>query len=279
MKIVLTALVLGLASVSLATADVLEKIADRGVIKLGVRSDAPPFSYYGANGLPAGLAVALCEKTTDLIAEQLGVGSLGIEYVKVEAGTRFRALANGSTDLHCGPASTTLKRRETLDFSIFYFVDGAAAAVRPGTYETVFDGRSGKFGVLNGTTTQDVVQDLVDRNSMDVEVLYFQDHSAGLHALSKGALDIYFGDQAILLFQIAEQGLTENVSVMEEIFSFEPYALVMKRGETRLRLAVDRALSQIYDEGLIYKMILDELGNYPLPPETRAMYQIVGLPE
>jgi len=53
----------------------------------------------------------------------------------------------------------------------------------------------------------------------------------------------------------------------------------MKRGETNLRLAVDRALSSIYDQGLVYKMILDELGNYPLPPETRALYQIVGLPD
>ncbi|MEM9140014.1 MAG: transporter substrate-binding domain-containing protein, partial [Pseudomonadota bacterium] len=167
----------------------------------------------------------------------------------------------------------------TLDFSIFYFVDGAAAAIRPGTYETVFDDRRGKFGYVNGTTTEAVVRDLVVRNGIDATLVAFASHKEGLGALASSEIDVYFGDQAILLFQISELGLGEQIAVMEEIFSFEPYALALKRGETALRLVVDRALSAIYDQGIIYKLILDELGDYPLPPETRALYQIVGLPD
>ena len=48
--------------------------------------------------------------------------------------------------------------------------------------------------------------------------------------------------------------------------------------ETRLRLAVDRALPALYEDGTIYKMINKSLGNYPPSPEARALYQIVGLP-
>lgn len=142
----------------------------------------------------------------------------------------------------------------------------------------VFDKKSGRFGFVAGTTTAAVVDDLVARNALDVTQTAFPSHVAGLKALAANKVDVYFGDQAILLFQIAEQGFEDDLVVMEDIFSFEPYALAMKRGESDLRLAVDRALSAIYDQGLIYKMILDELGNYPLPPETRALYQIVGLP-
>lgn len=279
MRVYLTAALLALGLCGHAAADVLKSIQDRGSIRLGVRADAPPFSYQDPGGSPAGLAVAICKRVVDNLALQLSMGSLGVDYVTLTAEERFSALVQGRTDLHCGPASVTLSRRQILDFSILYFVDGAAAAVRPGTYETVFDDKAGRFGYVAGTTTAEVVKDLIERNDIDAEQVAFPSHVSGLKALSDKRIDVYFGDQAILLFQIDEQKYADEIVVMEEVFSFEPYALAMKRGETNLRLAVDRALSTIYDQGLIYKMILDELGDYPLPPETRALYQIVGLPE
>ncbi len=260
-------------------ADVLDDIKTSGTIRLGVRAAAPPFSFTDDKGRPAGLAVRLCTEVVQLMARNMGRDRLGIEFVIVNARQRFPALVEGRTHLHCGPTSATLMRRESLDFSILYFVDGAGAAVRPGAFETVFDTRAGRFGYVSGTTTGAVVQDLIERNLLKVETVEFENHPAGLMALDAGKLDVYFGDQAILLFQIDKQGLASRISVMEEIFSFEPYALTMKRGESRLRLEVDRALSTIYDSGKIYSMITDELGDYPLPPEARAVYQIVGLPK
>jgi ABC-type amino acid transport substrate-binding protein len=244
-----------------------------------VRVDAPPFSYTAPDGQPAGLAVALCREVAERVATGLGLDGLGIEFVRVDARDRFPALQQGRTDLHCGPASATLSRRQDLDFSLLYFVDGAAAAVRPGTYETVFDKKAGTFGVLGGTTTENVVADLIRRNDITADVKAFKSHGDGLDALADREVDLYFGDQAILLFQIEAKGMSDDLAVMEEIFSFEPYALALKRGESGLRLAVDRALSEIYDEGLIYALILAEMGDYPLSPEARAVYQIVGLPE
>ena len=267
------------ASVVVAGANVLQDIKDRQMIRLGVRSGAPPFSYQDAGGRPAGLAVALCREVTNRIAAQLGLNRLGIEYVVVDAKSRFKALQSNQTDLHCGPATATLGRREAMDFSLLYFVDGAAAAVRPGTFESVFDQGAGTFGFLGGTTTEAVVKDLIKRNALQVTLKAYDSHGAGLRALAAEETDVYFGDQAILFFQIDQLGLADRIAVIEEVLSFEPYALAMKRGESGLRLAVDRALSSIYDEGMIYKLILDELGNYPLPPEARAVYQIVGLPE
>ena len=279
MKRVFLATVMAVAVAATGSADVLDDIEKRGTVRLGVRSDAPPFSYIDRKGQPAGLAVRLCREVVGLIGKRLGDKPLEIDYVRVNARQRFPALIEGRTDLHCGPASATLKRRETLDFSILYFVDGAGAAVRPGTFETVFDSRAGRFGYVSGTTTATVVGDLIKRNALQVETIEFENHSAGLKALDAGELDVYFGDQAILLFQIDSLNMADRIAVMDEIFSFEPYALVMKRGEARLRLEVDRALSVIYDRGEIYALITDELGDFPLPPEARAVYQIVGLPE
>lgn len=268
-----------LMTFSAAQADVLDGIRQSGTIKLGIRADAAPFSYLDAETEPAGLAVQLCDAVAEEIGRELGRDDLTVQHLVVTSAGRFEALKAGQTDLHCGPASATLSRREALDFSLLYYVDGAAIAARPGGYAALFDTREGDIGVLDGTTTIETAEDLMRRNRISGELRRFPSHRRGLIALAAGEIDLYVGDQAILLFQIEELELTEEIVVNEEVLSFEPYALAMNRGESALRLTVDRALSRIYYDGRIFDMIQQELGDYPISPEVRAVYEIVGLPE
>lgn len=259
-------------------ADVLQQIRDSGVIRLGVRADAPPFAYIEGQGEPRGLAVSLCRRVVAYMAQEMNLPLIDTEYVAVNATSRFDALIQGQTDLHCGPASATLRRRAALDFSVLYFVDGAAAVVRKATYDTVFDIEGGKIGVSAGTTTERMVRNLVERNGLDASILTFPSHRLGLDTLARSKIDAYFGDSAIMRFQLIKRDLDKSLELLPESFSFEPYALVMKRGESDLRLAVDRALSKVYESGEIYNLIQDEMGDYRLSPLNRAVYQIVGLP-
>ncbi|MFK7945320.1 MAG: amino acid ABC transporter substrate-binding protein [Paracoccaceae bacterium] len=262
-----------------AAADVLSEIAERGSIRLGIRGDAAPFSYLSSNTEPAGLAVQLCEEVAKELAITMGLSELEVIHRVVSSAGRFQALKSGQTDLHCGPASATLKRRMEMDFSVLYYVDGAAIAARPGGYAEMYDTRTATIGVLDGTTTEQTAAQLMEENRVKGELRRFASHRRGLTSLASGDIDIYVGDQAILLFQIEELGLEDEILVNEEVLSFEPYALVMRRGESQLRLAVDRALSQIYHDGRIFDMIQDTLGDYPISPQVRAVYEIVGLPE
>ncbi|MEM1299179.1 MAG: amino acid ABC transporter substrate-binding protein [Pseudomonadota bacterium] len=273
----LTTFTVAMAGTSMA--DVLAEIAERGTIRLGIRGDAAPFSYLSQETEPSGLAVKLCEEVAGEIGREIGVPDLEIVHRVVTSSGRFNALNSGQTDLHCGPASATLKRRMTMDFSLLYYVDGAAVAARPGGYAAMYDTRQADVGVLEGTTTVQIAETLLTENNVTGELQKFPSHRRGLKALAAGDIDIYVGDQAILLFQIEELGLENDILVNEEVLSFEPYALVMKRGESALRLAVDRALSRIYHDGRVFDLIQDNLGDYPISPEVRAVYEIVGLPE
>lgn len=260
-------------------ADVLGEIRQSGAIRLGVRVDTPPFAYLDEASEPQGLAVALCRRVVAYMAQDLNMPPIEIEFIPVNATSRFEAMLRGRTDLHCGPASATLSRRATMDFSLLYFVDGAAAVVRPATYDTVFDIAGGKIGVLAGTTTETMVRNLVARNGLDATILTFPSHQLGLETLARAQIDAYFGDSAIMRLQLVNRDLDTKLELLPETFSFEPYALVMNRGEDELRLAVDRALSKIYESGEIYNLIQDEMGDSRLSPLNRAVYQIVGLPE
>lgn len=210
-----------LVSAGVAQGDALQRILQTGEINLGVRADAPPFAYVTGDGSYAGLAVRICEEVARRIGTDADQPVLP-RYLPQKASTRFRALQTAETDLHCGPATATLSRREIVDFSILYFVDGAGLAGRPGAYTAFFEARAGRIGVLDGTTTVGVIEDLIDRNDLDASMVRFASHNAGLQALSDSQIDLYAGDQSILLFLIERMGLIDQIVVRDEVLSFEP---------------------------------------------------------
>ncbi|MEM7188071.1 MAG: amino acid ABC transporter substrate-binding protein [Pseudomonadota bacterium] len=278
MRTVFGAILAAWLSSSATAQDVLDKITETGVVQLGIRGAAPPFSYLDYQTEPAGLAVRLCEEVSRRIGRELGIDDIQIEHGVVTASTRFGALTQGLTDIHCGPASVTLTRRESLDFSLIYFVDGAAIAEKPGGYDRVLED-GGTIGVLDGTTAVGLAERLIEEKGIDAKVEAFASHPRGLKALRDGGIDIYVGDRAILLFQVSNMDQAGEIAVQDDVLSFEPYALAVRGGERRLLLAIDRALSEIYREGLIFDLIRQELGNFEISSQTRAIYRIVGLPE
>ena len=262
-----------------AAADVLDNIRDTGSITLGYRTDAPPFSSLSELGEPEGLAVSLCRDAAKAVRAELGVETLAVKYEPVTAATRFAALEEGRIHLLCGPTTQTLSRRGALDFSIPYFIDGSSVVFRAGPIEAVEDLRGETVGYLKGTTTENIVGALLKSRSIDAAEIAFDSHLDGLEALQSGDVAAYFGDQAILRYLIGEMRPTTPLQFSPNQFSFEPYALAMKRGETRLRLAVDRALSETFASGAIYTHINASLGEVTLSDIALAVYQVVTLPD
>ena len=270
---------IGAALAGHAAADVLDRISDTGIIRLGVRTDAPPFSYTSQLGEPTGLAVSLCREAATEIKAQLDLASLKVEYVEVTAATRFEKLFAGETDLHCGPTTATISRREALDFSIPYFIDGSSVVFRAGFIEMVDDLVAQPVGVVAGTTTEVVVSKLSDTRNLDLTIKSYDTHVDGLNALQEGEIAAYFGDQAILRYQLGEMRPPIPLKFSPNQFSFEPYALTMNRGETRLRLMVDTALSKTFASGAIFTHINASMGEVSLSDLALAVYQVVTLPD
>jgi polar amino acid transport system substrate-binding protein/glutamate/aspartate transport system substrate-binding protein len=275
---ILTALI-GAAAPTGARADVIDRIMTSGVIRMGYRLDAPPFSYRSEAGAPAGLAVALCAALVRNIAEATGRDDLTVTWEPVTAQTRFAAIQSARVDLHCGPTTQTIARRATLDFSISYFIAGAGVVFRKGGAETLSDLTNEPVGVLAGTTTEALAPDLLRRNGSSAPVVTFPSHVDGMAALQNGEIEAYIGDQSILHYQLGRMPPLAPLVVTPELFSFEPYALTMARGETRLRLLVDQGLSQIYRSGEIYDHIRGAMGRVNLTALTEAVYEVVAIPE
>ncbi|MEM8753049.1 MAG: amino acid ABC transporter substrate-binding protein [Pseudomonadota bacterium] len=263
-----------------AAADALDRIEESGEIRLGVRESSAPFSYLDETGAPAGLAVALCRRVAAALAERLDAPPLDLEWVTVDAETRFDALAQRRVDLHCGPMTQTLKRRETIDFSIPYFMDGVGAALRRDGVQDVAALSGQPVGALAGTTAVDVAGGWAEPSGSPV--VEFDSHEAGLRALGRGEIDVYFGDQGLLLYRLGvlkREDRAIPVRVLPDQFSYEPYSLAMKTGEARLRLEVDRALSALYLSHEIFDEVDAALGAFEMSELAAFLYVLVALPE
>lgn len=263
-----------------AAADVLEDIAERGTIRLGVRDAAAPFSYTDETGAPSGLAVTLCHRVVASIKTQLDLDKLEIEYVIVDPLTRFVALENGETDLNCGPTTATLARRTEVDFSIPYFMDGIGAALRRDGVQDIEDLKGQPIGALAGTTSVPFAQSIGQEAGSPL--IEFADYKAGLTALAEGRVDVFFGDQGLLLYQVGELKQADRltpIKVIDDQYSFEPYALAMRAGEHKLRIEVDRALSAIYRSQEIFDDIEAALGAFEMSELTALIYALMALPE
>ncbi len=272
----LAALVLMISSVS---AGALDRIKETGVIKIGYRTDAPPFSYKTSSGELAGYSIALCQAVAVQIEQQHKLKKLSLEYVPVTAENRFKMIQDGKADLLCGATTATLSRRETVDFSLPTFIDGASVLMRAGGPQTFGDLEGRKIGVRAGTTTEDALRNTVKDLSMTVETVAVQDHKDGVAKLLNNDITAYFADRAILVYLMAGSGAADRLFLSDQQLTYEPYALALPKGDGDFRLAVDRALSRIYRSSGIGALFAKTFGANAQPTaELRALYRISALP-
>lgn len=264
----------------MAGAATLDRLRESGVLKVGYREDAPPYAYRNEVGEPAGYSVELCRAVAAHLKQALGLDEIRLEYVPLDATSRFEAVRDGRVDLHCGAATATLSRREVVDFSLPIFVDGASVLYRADGPAN-FEGLAGqRVGVHGGTTTEEALRNTLEDLAIEVEVVTIADHDEGVRRLEEGDLSAYFADRAILAFLALQSEAKEDLRLSERYFTIEPYALVLPRGDEDFRLEIDRALSRIYRSGEIDRIFTSSFGQQAKPSEIlKALYLISALPE
>ncbi len=228
---------------------VLDRIKADGEIRMGFREDAAPLSFRNEAGDPAGYSVLICDAVAEGLAKQVGTETIETTWLPVTATDGFQAVADGKIDLLCGAATVTLTRRELVDFSLPTFVDGAAVLLKQGA-DPSFDALAGKkVGVHAGTTTEEALRNSLAAKGMTAEVVTVESHPAGLEALLAGEIDAYFGDQSILYGLLFASDPAAGLAISENTMTVEKHALALPRGDSDFRLAVDRALSELFVSG------------------------------
>ncbi len=280
MRILIPAMLLALSlTTSVAQAATLDGIRQSGVLKIGFREDAAPYSFKNALGEAAGYSVDLCRALALNLKRQLALEEISLKYVPVTAEDRFQAVQDGEIDILCGAATATLSRRELVDFSLPIFLDGAGVMFRSDGPSNFSELAGQSIGVRAGTTTEETLKRSLAKDSIEAEVVSVKDHGDGLKQLETGKLSAYFADQAILIYLAATSKSTKGLRVSKRFFTHEPYALALPRGDSDFRLAVDRGLSRIYRSSAIEKILGNSFGTAKVSDLVKALFLISALPE
>jgi ABC-type amino acid transport substrate-binding protein len=259
----------------------IKKIKDTRTITLGHRDSSRPFSFVGADNKPAGYSVDLCARVVAGLRTRLGVPDLGITWKLVTPQDRLTLVAGGGVDLECGSTTLTLTRREQVDFSLMTFLDGGGLlstdASRIGRVGDI-DGK--RVAIIPGTTTETALLDAARRLNVTPTLVKVRDHADGLKALETGAADAYASDRVLLVGLGRSAKDPSKLNVSREQFSYEPYALVLRRGDAAFRLAVDRELSAIYRSGDVVGILRKWFADIGEPTGLlQAMFVLQALPE
>lgn len=274
---------IGVLMAGVTNAGTLDDVRAKSDIRIAYREDAPPFSFKRDNTnptVPAGFMLDLCRSVAAKIGKQLGIADLKLTYVPVTSTNRFEAITDGRADLLCEATTQTLKRREAVSFSLPTFVDGATFIIRANGPKDIKSLEGKKVGVLANTTTEADLKRTLEAGRINAEVIVAKTHKEGIDAVEKGSTAAYYGDRGILTFLLVQSGPQSGLMIADTYLSMERYALALRRGDEDFRLAVDRALSEIYRSGEIAKIFAASFGPAAKPSESLlGVYMMSALPE
>jgi len=259
----------------------LKKIADTKSISIAHRTDAAPFSFVDANNNITGFSVDLCRRVVASLEKQLRIEKIAIKYVPVTTQTRFDAVAKGQADIECGASTVTLSRMKTVDFSSFIFIETTGLMARAAdNYKSISDLAGKKIAAIAGTTNERAVRAQLERRKMNATVVAVKSNEDGIAAVESGTADAFASDALLLVGGAVKAKDPKALALLNDRLSYEPYGIVLPRGDYNFRLAVNTALSQIYSTEQIDDVFSRWFSAFGKPtPLTEAVYILGAIPE
>ena len=279
MRVLLVAgLVLGLAVTGWAAESTLEKINRSGVFTVGARTGSPPFAYINKQNEWVGFSIDLARLVHKNIEKKLGK-SIKFELKESAPATRIPLLSSVAVDLISGTMTDTRPRRDSVDFSITFFVTGAQFLVKEGSPIKGIQDLAGKrVGAQQGSTNERIIRERVPQ----AQLVLFPDQAAAFTALVQGRVDTYTNDGIQLAGLKAKAPNPAEWKIVGSFYSYEPYGMAMRKNDSDFRAVVNNALMEAIEGGEYFTLYDKWFGPkgelpYPLTDDVKSflMYQVV----
>ncbi|HEX6946530.1 MAG TPA: amino acid ABC transporter substrate-binding protein [Acidimicrobiia bacterium] len=227
----------------------LAAVMDRGEVRCGVNQTVPGFGFVDADGNYSGFDIDYCRAVAAAIFDDPDA----VEYVPLDAGQRFTALASGEIDVLIRNTTWTSSRDggEGATFLTTTFYDGQGMMVRTGEFESIDDMENTTICVLAGTTTE---LNLATRmEGMNYTPQTFANNEQIQQAFIEGACDGWTSDKSQLsAIRSAWPEGPEALTILDETFSKEPLGPAVRDGDSQW--------AQVIDWVVISTILAEELG-------------------
>ena len=242
------------ADTTAASSDVsadVQKIVDRGVLKVGCKSDVPNFSLQNTatgeyEGFEDDLAYNIAGEIFGCTPEEAKDKKL-VEFQGVTAKTRGPLLENGEIDLVIATFTITDERKETYNFSTPYYTDAVGLLVNNDSGIESIEDLDGKIiGVAQSSTTKDGFKAYVEEKGLNVnpEFQEFDGYPALAQALATKQIDCFSVDRAILSGYV-----NDSNHILDDRFSEQEYGVASAKENTGLAELVDEKVTSMISDG------------------------------
>ncbi len=258
----------------------LAKLKATGQVNVAFSGDSLPFSFVDAKNQPAGYSIDLCKRVIAQLGRAAGLTDLKVNWIVGSVAERLAMVASGKADLECANTTATITRMANVDFSSLIFLDGGGFLVKGAAIQQFTDLSGKKIGVLAGTTTETRLDSALKLRLVNATVTKLKDGTEGVAMLESGSLDAFASDKIKLIGLAAQARDPKALRMLADDLSIEPLAFALPRGDSSLRLEVNRALTQIYVGGEIETIFNQWLGALGRPSGLlAAMYLLNAIPQ
>ena len=278
----LLALVLVLPLAAPAAAETtLEKISRTGTLTIGTRTGSPPFAFVNKQNEWVGFSIDLVEQgIVPAIAKKIGK-PVKLEKKESTPPTRIPLLSSNAVDLIAGTMTDTRPRRESIDFSLTFFVTGAQFLVKKGSPIRGIQDIAGKrVAAQQGSTNAAIIRARVPT----AQLREFPDQPAAFQALTQGQVDAYTNDGIQLAGLKAKAPNPGDWEIAGDFYSYEPYGMAMRKNDSDFRNVVNNGLMELIESGKYFELYEKWFGPkgevpYPLTAENKRFLLLQVVPK
>ncbi|MDT9683992.1 ABC transporter substrate-binding protein [Streptomyces sp. TRM76323] len=229
-------------------------VVEKGKLTTCTHLPYPPFQFE-RGGKVVGFDVALI----DLVAEDLGVQQkiLDTPFENFKTGA---FLNSGECDLAAAGMTITEERKKNVDFSVPYFdATQAVLASKKSGVRTLAEvkARGLRLGAQAETTGESHAK------GRGFDPVAFESSDAVLNGLRTGQVDAVVIDYPVVRGWLKDGANAAAFVLGESIETGEQYGFSVKKGNDRLRAAIDRAIRDARADGTYRKLYEEWIG--PLP--------------
>jgi glutamate/aspartate transport system substrate-binding protein len=245
----------------------LKKIKDTGTVVIGHREASIPFSYLDDKQQPIGYSMDICNKVVRSLKNELKMSNLEIKYVPVTPQTRIPLMANGTIDLECGSTTNTVERQQQVGFAVTTFITGTKLLVKKDSGVKDISGLKGKpVVVTQGTTNERAVKAINDEKKLNLRFLNAKDHAESFLTVETDRAAAFPMDHILLYGLIANSKNPAQWSVVGDFLSYDPYAIMVRRGDAPFKKFVDGEIIAMMKSGELEQMYKKWFLS-PIPPK------------
>ena len=213
----------------------------KGKLVMVTNAEFPPYEFHDQNAI-----VGIDVEIAGAIAEQLG---LELEIEDIAFDSIIPEIVSGKADIGAAGMTVTEDRKQNVDFSDTYAHATQVIIVKEDSeIKGVADLEGKIMGVQQGTTgdiyvSGDYGDEAVERYAKGMEAV---------QALAQGKVDAVVIDGEPAKQYIKE---VEGLKIIDESYTDEDYAIAIKKGNTAMVEAVNKALADLKSEGKLDEIV------------------------